>query len=63
MNFVLSYCPSSYSAIKHFHFFPRHFFWQYSAVKNENMLTLLLFAAGFICFWFFFKSVDWFEKI
>ena len=27
------------------------------------MLVILLLAAGFICFWFFFKAVDWFEKI
>jgi len=27
------------------------------------MLILLLLAAGLICFWLFYKSIDWFEKI
>jgi len=27
------------------------------------MLILLLIGGGLICFWLFFKSVDWFEKI
>jgi len=27
------------------------------------MLTVVLIIAGLICFWLFFKSVDWFEKI
>jgi len=27
------------------------------------MLTVVLVIAGLICFWLFFKSVDWFEKI
>jgi len=27
------------------------------------MLTIILFLAGLICFWLFFKSIDWFEKI
>jgi len=31
--------------------------------QKKNMLTILLLAAGLICFWFFFKTVDWFEKI
>jgi len=28
-----------------------------------DMLTILLILAGLICFWLFFKSIDWFEKI
>jgi len=31
--------------------------------KSKNMLAVILILAGFICFWFFFKCVDWFEKI
>jgi len=27
------------------------------------ILSILLIIAGLICFWLFFKSVDWFEKI
>jgi hypothetical protein len=27
------------------------------------MLTLLLILGGLVCFWLFFKSIDWFEKI
>jgi len=27
------------------------------------MMIAILLLAGLICFWLFFKSVDWFEKI
>jgi len=27
------------------------------------MLTIILFAAGLVCFALFFKSIDYFEKI
>jgi hypothetical protein len=33
------------------------------SIKKEIMITLLLLLAGLICFWLFFKSIDWFEKI
>jgi len=26
-------------------------------------MIVILLVAGLICFWLFFKSVDWFEKI
>jgi len=32
-------------------------------VKDVVMLTIILFAAGLICFALFFKSIDYFEKI
>jgi hypothetical protein len=35
----------------------------YQTYKSLIMLTIILFAAGLICFWLFFKSIDWFEKI
>jgi hypothetical protein len=32
--------------------------------KNLNtMMTIILLAAGLICFRLFYKSIDWFEKI
>lgn len=31
--------------------------------KYLAMLTFLLFVAGLVCFWLFFKSIDFFEKI
>jgi len=27
------------------------------------MLTIILIIAGLLCFWLFFKSIDFFEKI
>ncbi len=33
------------------------------SLKIENMLTMILFASGLICFALFFKSIDYFEKI
>jgi hypothetical protein len=40
----------------------RHFFWP-SPAKLPAMLTVILFLAGLVCFWVFFKSIDYFEKI
>lgn len=37
--------------------------WYFQDLKHFNMMTILLFVAGLICFWLFFKSIDWFEKI
>ena len=32
--------------------------------KDERILLfLLLLALGGLCYWFYFKCVDWFEKI
>jgi len=31
--------------------------------KFKAMLTLMLFVAGLICFYLFYKSIDFFEKI
>ena len=31
--------------------------------KKCMFLTAMLIASGLICFWLFFKSIDWFEKI
>lgn len=30
---------------------------------NEVIMFLLLCALGVLCYWFYFKCVDWFEKI
>ncbi len=30
---------------------------------NETILFLLLCALGGLCYWFFYKCVNWFEKI
>ena len=30
---------------------------------NGFLLFLLLLALGGLCYWFYFKCVDWFEKI
>lgn len=31
--------------------------------KMKKMLTIILLSAGALCFWLFFKSIDFFEKI
>jgi len=31
--------------------------------KTNDMITLILFLAGLICFFIFFKSIDFFDKI
>jgi hypothetical protein len=31
--------------------------------KTLAMLTLILFLAGLVCFYIFFKTIDYFEKI
>jgi hypothetical protein len=31
--------------------------------KNKKMLTIILVLAGLICFYLFFKAIDFFEKI
>ncbi len=30
---------------------------------NEIILFVLLSLSGALCYWFYFKCVDWFEKI
>jgi hypothetical protein len=40
----------------------RHPFWLLAG-KLSVMLTVILFAAGLLCFALFFKSIDYFEKI
>ncbi len=30
---------------------------------NEIMMFLTVAALGVLCFWFYYKCVDWFEKI
>lgn len=45
-----------------------HFVWLHAEIDFLNplkffMLSLLLFVAGLVCFWLFFKSIDFFEKI
>jgi hypothetical protein len=32
-------------------------------LKYLFMLTVILFLAGFVCFYLFFKSIDYFENI
>jgi len=32
------------------------------SVKKYTMLTVLLFLAGLVCFYVFYKSIDYFEK-
>ncbi len=29
----------------------------------ETLITIGLIAAGLVCFWLFYRSIDWFEKI
>jgi hypothetical protein len=29
----------------------------------ETVTTIALLAAGLVCFWLFYKSIDFFEKI
>lgn len=31
--------------------------------KYNNMMVLILLLAGLICFWIFFKSIDFFENV
>jgi len=40
----------------------RHSIWLLAS-KSFGMLTIILFAAGLVCFAFFFKSIEYFEKI
>jgi hypothetical protein len=40
----------------------RHLFWPLLR-KIVDMLTVMLFLAGFVCFYLFFKTIDYFEKI
>lgn len=32
-------------------------------LENEIVSLVFMLAAGSLCYWFFFKCVDWFEKI
>ncbi len=32
-------------------------------LENEIVSFVFLCAVGGLCYWFFFKCVDWFEKI
>ena len=32
-------------------------------LENEIVSFIFLCAVGSLCYWFFFKCVDWFEKI
>lgn len=32
-------------------------------ILNRMLLSFLLLLAGLLCFWLFFKSIDFFEKI
>jgi hypothetical protein len=34
-----------------------------STILNRMLLSFLLLVAGLLCFWLFFKSIDFFEKI
>lgn len=34
-----------------------------STILNRMLLSFLLLLAGLLCFWLFFKSIDFFEKI
>ena len=29
----------------------------------ETVMTIVLLAAGLVCFWLFYKSIDFFDKI
>jgi hypothetical protein len=29
----------------------------------QTLIVLFFLATGLLCFWIFFKSIDWFEKI
>jgi hypothetical protein len=40
----------------------RHPIWRFAG-KFPGMLTIILFAAGLVCFVLFFKTIDYFEKI
>ena len=35
----------------------------FSLIKLQIMLTLLWFLTGILCFWIFYKAIDWFENI
>lgn len=30
---------------------------------NEIVMFLVLISLGCLCYWFFYKCIDWFEKI
>lgn len=32
-------------------------------MMNEILMFVLLVALGVLCYWFYYKCVDWFEKI
>lgn len=32
-------------------------------ILNHMLVSLLFLIAGLLCFWLFFKSIDFFEKI
>ena len=34
-----------------------------ASIKKYTMLTAILFLAGLVCFYVFYKSIDYFEKI
>lgn len=31
--------------------------------KPQTMITVMLLIAGLLCYWLFYKTIDWFEKI
>jgi len=35
----------------------------FSTIKYRTMMTAILFLAGLVCFYLFFKSIDYFENI
>jgi hypothetical protein len=37
--------------------------WFPKNIKNSIMLTLILLLSGLVCFYIFYKSIDFFEKI
>jgi len=37
--------------------------WNKKTIKFKQMLTVILMLAGLICFWLFFKAIDFSEKI
>ena len=46
----------------HFPAFDGYAIWLDMASNIKKMTTFLLLIAGLICFWLFFKSIDFFEK-
>jgi ABC-type uncharacterized transport system permease subunit len=41
----------------------RHPNWHRWSKTINKMITILLFVAILVSWWFIFKSIDWFEKI